>query len=80
MIDLTSEEFDEMVEMAVDEAIERAFEGKVTAPGLMIFLNKYHVNNEKGRVAAFSMLKEMGVKVHSNEGFGGSGRLNTPNR
>ena len=75
MTDLTPEEFDEMVESAVDEAISRAHEGKVTAPGLMIFLKKYGVATSEGRLKAFKMMKEMGMKVWSNEGYGGSGRL-----
>ena len=77
--DLTAEEFEEMVESAVDEAITK-MKGMVTAPGLMIMLKKYHVANEKGRLAAFAMMKELGQKIYDNNGFGSSGRLNTPNK
>lgn len=76
MNDLTPEEFDEMIELAVDEAIERSHDGKVTAPGLVIFLTKYGVNTKEGRNDAFKLMKELGYKVYSNAGYGGSGRLN----
>lgn len=66
MTDLTPEEFEDMVEMAVDEALAKSFDQKITVQGLVIFLKKFGVYTDEGRKAAFDLLKEMDIKVHSN--------------
>lgn len=66
MTDLTPEEFEDMVEMAVDEAISVAYQKKVTAQGLVVFLIKFGVNTNEGRKAAFALLKEMNIRIYSN--------------
>ena len=69
MTDLTPEElaedFDELVEMAVDEALSIAYDEKVTAAGLQIMLKKYHVGSSDGMQAAFNLLKSRGKRIYS---------------
>lgn len=73
--DLTAEEREDLIQFAVDEAINHAVDGKVTVQGLVIFLTRFHVNTPDARSTAMEMLKAEGIHICSNEGYGGSGRL-----
>ena len=66
MTDLTPEEFEDMVEMAVDEVLSVSYQNKVTVQGLVVFLKKFNVNTNEGRAAAFDLLKEMNIRLHNN--------------
>ena len=73
---LSPEEIQDLIETAVDDAEDAAIDKKVTMPGLVIFMSRYEVNNDKHRKVALDMLKARGIRVVSGEGHGCSGRLN----